>query len=99
VYELTGPESLSLPRVAELLSQAVGHPVEEAVAGTTGFDGDLFALTFERVRAGSFAPVTDTLEQVTRRPARTLALADLSVLSVERPERLVDAASSRLVLT
>ena len=79
MYEITGPEALSLPRVAELLSDASGHAVrhqeltiEEAVAGTTGFDRDLFALTFERVQAGSFAVVTDTVERVTGRPARTL---------------------------
>ncbi|MEU2613812.1 NAD(P)H-binding protein [Micromonospora sp. NPDC007271] len=79
VYELTGPEALSLPRTAELLSAAAGRPVtlremtiDEAVAGTTGFERELFALTFERVQAGSFAEVTDTVERVTGRPARTL---------------------------
>ena len=46
VYEITGPEALSLPRVAELLSDASGHAVrhqeltiEEAVAGTTASTG------------------------------------------------------------
>ncbi len=79
VYELTGPESLTLPRTAELLSAAAGRPVvlhemtiDEAVDGTTGFERELFALTFERVRAGSFAEVTDSVERVTGRPARTL---------------------------
>ncbi|WP_369255200.1 nucleoside-diphosphate sugar epimerase [Geodermatophilus amargosae] len=79
VYELSGPEALSLPRTAELLSGAVGHPVvhrevsiDEAAAGTEGFERDLTVLTFERVRAGVFAVVTDTVERVTGRPARTL---------------------------
>jgi len=79
VYELSGPESLSLPRTAEALTRAVGRPVayreitiDEAVAGTAGFERDLFALTFERVHAGSFAVVTDTVERVTGRAARTL---------------------------
>lgn len=79
VHELTGPESLTLPRTAELLSGAAGHPVVhrdlpigEAVAGTEGFDRELLALTYERVQAGSFAGVTDTVERVTGRPARTL---------------------------
>ncbi len=85
VYEITGPEALSLPRTAELLSAGVGHPVlyrevsvDEVVAGTDGFERDLTALTFQRVRAGSFAPVTDTVRAVTGRPARSLAtfLAD-----------------------
>ena len=79
VYELSGPEALSLPRTAELLAGATGRPIvhrettiEEVVAGTEGFERDLTALTFERVRAGVFAVVTDTVERVTGRPARTL---------------------------
>ncbi len=85
MFELSGPESLSLPQTAELLSRAVGRPVvhrdvpvAEALAGTGGFERDLTALTFERVRAGVFAPVTDAVQQVTGRPARSLAafLAD-----------------------
>ncbi|RKN45292.1 nucleoside-diphosphate sugar epimerase [Micromonospora endolithica] len=79
VYELSGPQSLSLPRTAELLAAAAGRPVvhrevtvDEALAGTSGFERDLTALTFERVRAGSFAAVTDTVERVTGRPARSL---------------------------
>lgn len=78
-YRITGPEALSLPRTAELLSAAAGRPVthrdvtvDEAVAGLEGFERDLSALTFERVRAGMFAEVTDLVEHVTGRPARTL---------------------------
>lgn len=87
VHELTGPESLSLPRTAELLTRAVGHPVvhrqlsvEDAVAGMEGFERELTALTFERVQRGSFAVVTDTVERVTGRPARSLEtfLADVA---------------------
>lgn len=93
VYELSGPEGLSLPRTAELLSRATGRPVihrevtiDDAVAGTEGFERDLSALTFERVQAGSFAGVTDTVQRVTGRPARTLEvfLAD-SELAQRRP--------------
>lgn len=79
-YELTEPEALTLPRTAELLSQGVGRPVvhrevtvEEAVAGTAGFDREILTLTYERVQRGSFTPVTGTVEQVTGRPPRTLA--------------------------
>ncbi|MCZ2860677.1 NAD(P)H-binding protein [Blastococcus sp. VKM Ac-2987] len=79
VHELTGPESLSLPRTAELLSRAAGRPVvhrevtiDDAVAGTEGFARELDVLTFERVRAGVFAVVTDAVERVTGRPARTM---------------------------
>lgn len=79
VHELSGPESLSLPRTAELLGRAVGRPVvhreetvEEAAAGLDGFDRELTVLTFDRVRAGVFAGVTDVVERVTGRPATTL---------------------------
>ncbi len=79
VHELTGPEALSLPRTAELLGRAVGRPVahreltvEETATGSDGFDRELTELTFGRVRAGIFAPVTDVVERVTGRPAATL---------------------------
>lgn len=79
VYELTGPESLTLPQVAEQLSAAAGHRVthreitiDEALEGLSGFEHDLTLWTFERVHAGNFTPVTDTVERVTGRPARTL---------------------------
>ncbi|WP_433125385.1 hypothetical protein ACQPWW_22740 [Micromonospora sp. CA-240977] len=93
VYELSGPETLSLPRTTELLSAAAGRPVThrqvtiaEAVAGMSGFERDLSVLTFERVQAGRFAEVTETVERVTGRPARTLRtfLADTGSLTASR---------------
>ncbi len=79
VHELTGPESLSLPRTAELLSRAVGRDVthrdigvEDAVTGMEGFERELSTVTFQAVRSGVFAGVTDTVERVTGRPARSL---------------------------
>ena len=79
IYELSGPEALSLPRTAELLSEAAGRPVrhqeesiEDAVIGTDGFERDLTTVTFQRVHAGTFAVVTGDVERVTGRPARTL---------------------------
>lgn len=79
VYELTGPEAVPLPRTAELISGATGRPVahrevpvDDAVAGMDGFDRELTVLTFDRVRDGVFAVVTDAVERVTGRPARTL---------------------------
>ena len=52
VYELSGPEALSLPRTAEQLSPVAGHPVthreitiDDATAGTKGFERDLSATT------------------------------------------------------
>ena len=96
VYEITGPEAVSLPRTAELLTRALGHevthrdvPVEEVLAGTDGFERELTALTFDRVRAGVFAAVTDTVERVTGRPARSLAtfLADAAPQLRAAPQR------------
>jgi uncharacterized protein YbjT (DUF2867 family) len=79
VHELSGPEALSLPRTAELLGRTVGRPVvhrdltvAEAVEGSDGFDRDLSTVTFERVRSGVFAGVSDVVERVTGRPARSL---------------------------
>jgi uncharacterized protein YbjT (DUF2867 family) len=79
-YELTGPASLSLPATAAVLAEALGRPVEhvevsleEALEGATGFDRDEYAWTLDRVRDGVFAPVTDTVEQVTGRAPRSLA--------------------------
>jgi len=46
--------------------------IDDAVAGAEGFERYLTTLTFERVRAGEFAVVTDTVERVTGRPAGTL---------------------------
>lgn len=96
IYELSGPESLSLPQTVELLSRGLGRPVslrevsiEEAVAGSAGFERDLFALTFERVRAGVFGPVTDTVERVTGRAPRGLEtfLSDVGPTLASAPER------------
>lgn len=85
IHEITGPEALSPDRTGELLSGATGRPVafresevEEALEGLEGFERDLIALTFERLQAGSFSVVTDTVERVTGRSPRGLAafLAD-----------------------
>lgn len=78
--EITGPEALSLPRTAEVLAEGLRRPVEhlevtidEAVEGLLGFEREELRWTLERVRRGGFAGVTDTVEQVTGRPARPLS--------------------------
>ena len=78
-YELTGPEALSLPETATALSAALGRTVvhrdlaiDDAVAGSTGFSRDLDRLTFQRVVAGRFAPVTDNVRRLTGRSPRPL---------------------------
>ena len=81
IYELAGPESITLPRTAELLSGALGRPVRyveitiaDAVADMPeGFERDEFAWTFERLHDGVFSGVTDAVEHVTGHPARRLA--------------------------
>ena len=85
-YELSGPEALTWPRTAEVLTEVLGRPVEhveltiaEAVADMPeGFERDEYVWTLERVRDGVFSGVTDTVERVTGRPPATLAelLAD-----------------------
>jgi uncharacterized protein YbjT (DUF2867 family) len=79
IHELSGPEALTLPATAELLSEALGQPIEHtepsieaAVDGTEGFERWEFVTTYERVQAGVFATVTDGVEHVTGRPARSL---------------------------
>lgn len=78
--ELSGPEALSLPRTAEILADALGRSVrhvetsaDEAFEGMSDFERELTAITWRRVHAGVFAEVTDTVERVTGRPARSLA--------------------------
>ncbi|GAA1980821.1 NAD(P)H-binding protein [Isoptericola halotolerans] len=78
-YELSGPEAVPPARTAALLSAALGRDVdytelgtEESLEGLSGFERDLTALTYERVRAGDFAVVTDAVSHLTRRPARSL---------------------------
>ena len=78
VLELSGPEALTLPETAAALSEVLDRPVQhvdvtiaDAVAGAEGFAAWEFQVTYERVHAGVFAVVTDTVELVTGRPART----------------------------
>jgi len=78
-YELSGPESFPPARVAKILSEALDRPVAyvepgdgEALDGTSGFERELTALTYERVRDGHFAVVTDAVPRLTGKPARSL---------------------------
>jgi uncharacterized protein YbjT (DUF2867 family) len=74
---LTGPAAWTLPETAALVSTALGRPVvhrdqtvAEAVSESDEFMRALETATFERVRSGAFAVVTDTVTEVTGRPAR-----------------------------
>jgi uncharacterized protein YbjT (DUF2867 family) len=79
-YTISGPDALRLDEVARLLGGAIGRPVRavdqsqaDAVAGLEPWFVALLHDVYERVRAGRFADVTDDVERVTGRPARSLA--------------------------
>jgi uncharacterized protein YbjT (DUF2867 family) len=81
IHTLSGPEAVTLPDTAQLLSRAFGQPIahvelsiEEAVGGTDGFERRLLETTLKRLHAGIYAEVTDTVERVTGRPARPLGM-------------------------
>jgi uncharacterized protein YbjT (DUF2867 family) len=82
-YPLTGPEALTFPEVAERISKAADHevryePADEATfrnvllqAGLQPGYADALLGLYGAIRAGYAAAVTDTVEQVTGRPARS----------------------------
>lgn len=79
VYELSGPEALSLTQTAHLLTGAARRPVrhieltmEDALAGAEGFARDNDFGAFDRVRKGISATITDTVERITGSPATSL---------------------------
>lgn len=85
-YELTGPEALTLAEVAERAGRATGRSyrfvdetVEEAWASRRAaypdapdWQVEAWVSTYTAIRDGSCARVTDHVERVTGRPARTL---------------------------
>ncbi|WP_435737815.1 SDR family oxidoreductase [Cellulosimicrobium sp. PMB13] len=85
VYDLTGPEALTLAEVAALLSEATGreityHPetVEEAYAsravyGAPPFEVDGWVSSYTAIAAGELAHVSDTVRRFTERPPRSFA--------------------------
>lgn len=78
IYDLTGPEALTLPQTVERLGRALGKPIrhiditlDEALAAAEGFDRTNNEGAFDRIRKGLVNSVTDVVERVTGRPART----------------------------
>ena len=85
-YELSGPEALTMSEVAERAGRVLGRPlrfvdetVEEAWASRRASYPDApdwqleaWVSTYTAIADGSCATVTDAVEQVTGRPARTL---------------------------
>ena len=89
VHELTGPEALTLVETAEVLGSVLGRtvrPVEltmhEALAGVDDdFQRRNDEGAYDRIRTGMFGTLTDTVEQVTGRPPRTLRQFAAEVLA------------------
>ncbi|MGW2489435.1 NAD(P)H-binding protein [Streptomyces sp. NPDC001606] len=85
VYTLTGPAALSHTEIAGLLGGAVGHPVgydavppEEALAGmlAAGWDpwrAEGLVELYGLYASGAAGAVTDDVEKLTGRPARSFA--------------------------
>lgn len=84
-YELTGPEALTLDEVAETLSAATGRrityqpeTVEEAYASRARyqappFEVDGWVSSYTAIAAGALERVSDAVERLAGRPARSLA--------------------------
>ncbi|WP_141015429.1 Rossmann-fold NAD(P)-binding domain-containing protein [Nocardioides sambongensis] len=79
ILEINGPEPLSAPQTAAILSEGLERTVvhrevstDEALEGFTGFDRAELRWTYERVQRGGFAGLSDTVEEVTGHRPRTL---------------------------
>ncbi len=81
---LTGPRSVTYAEIATWVSDRLGKPVRVddvtsaevraglVARGTPEWEADHFAEMYDLFRAGESESVTDTVEQVTQRPARTV---------------------------
>ncbi|QDV07817.1 Quinone oxidoreductase 2 [Planctomycetes bacterium Poly30] len=84
LYELTGPEAVSMPELAQALSHATGAPIayehvtEEAYAESCRADGvpeplvEVLVTMYRAVDNGEFGRVTGDVEALTGRPAQTV---------------------------
>jgi len=83
VYDLTGPESLTVAQRVRILGQELGRPLtmedldpEPVLQQMSQFmDGEFLAALFGLMAdaVGKLAPVNDVIERITGRPARTFA--------------------------
>lgn len=85
VYELTGPEAVSMPELADALSTATGRPIAfdcvteeefEAVCRADGLSDSVASILTSMYRAadrGEFERVSDHVERLTGSPASTVA--------------------------
>ncbi|MGW5051898.1 SDR family oxidoreductase [Actinokineospora sp. NPDC004072] len=84
-YDLTGPESLTLHQIAEIITEVTGTPatyhpetVEEAYQSRASYNApdwevDAWVSTYTAIARGELAAVTDHVERLSGRPATPLA--------------------------
>jgi uncharacterized protein YbjT (DUF2867 family) len=81
-YTLTGPKSLTVRCQAELIGEAINRPVrvepqslDDYRRTLSRWSPEIVAARIRRIAAlvGHPAPITDTVREVTGRPARTFA--------------------------
>lgn len=83
IWEVNGPEALTMHEVAEIVSRGTGMTLtysasdpaeaEERLARRLGPMGGFLVAHYSAVAVGDFARVTDTVPRLTGRPARSLA--------------------------
>lgn len=85
IYDLTGPEALTLTQIAAIITEVTGRPtryveesVEEAYAsrrpsGAPQWQLDAWVSTYTAIATGELATVTDAVKRLTGRPPLTLA--------------------------
>jgi NAD(P)H dehydrogenase (quinone) len=84
-YDLTGPASLTLTAIAQVVTEATGRPVsyhdetvEEAYSSRTAYDVpgwqvDAWVSTYTAIANGELDGVSDAIERITGHPATSLA--------------------------
>lgn len=85
VYDLTGPQALTLAEVAATLTQVTGRPItyhaesldeayaSRAVYGAPQFEVDGWVSSYTAIAAGELARVSDVVERFAGRPAKSFA--------------------------
>ena len=83
VYDLTGPAAISMPEAAKTLADVIGRQVEYVdlssddfrtglvSSGVPGFVADGITALYQAIRAGHVATVSNSVQEVTGRPARS----------------------------
>ncbi len=84
-YQLTGPQALSMPEVAAILTEETGAAVrfvneslEQAYASRAGYGApawqlDAWVSTYTAIASGALEPVSDDIERITGKPPMRLA--------------------------